>query len=176
MPLAKTHLDEMVNYPRMVLKKLYNNPEFVSLLVNIPNADINDETVEEIWEKCVFDYDYVDGIIQDPQSFCCIDTEVETRSPTIKNIYITILIGVHHNMMSLSKSGFKGIAGNRRDNLIRQLDYSLRDNGDFGIGGLELVGKVRPVTISGAGNNFACKVINYKVPNFGKEQLIINDI
>ena len=125
----KTHLDEIVNYPNKVINELYKNQNFVSLLVNKPNADLTDEVVEEAYQQLTHNYDYVDGIIQTSQSFMCVDTEIVASTNTIKDIYINILIGVNNSIMNLSND-FKFI-GNRRDNLIREIDYILRLNHPF---------------------------------------------
>lgn len=162
--MAKTNLDEIVNFPNIAIRELSKNQNFVSLLTNIPNADLNDEDTEFEWNNCTNDFDYVEGIIQETKSFCCVDTEIEVTSNTIKEVYLTVLVGVHRNNMSLKGTNFKGIAGNRRDNLIRELDYTLRNDSSFGIGGLELVGRIRAASV--AGKEFSCKVATYRVPNF----------
>lgn len=164
--MAKTYLDEIVNYPAKVIQELSKNQNFVSLLVDIPNADINEEEVETLWDNCMHDYDYVDGIIQDGTAFCCIDTRIVRDSATIKFVDISVVIGIPHSKMSLAKTGFTGIRGNRRDNLIRELDYTLRDSRAFGIGGLAPYGAIETVSI--AGKEFACKRAVYRSSDFAK--------
>lgn len=163
--MAKTHLDEIVDVPSTVIRELYNNNEFVSLITNIPNADIEDEVVEDTWDDCMCDYDYVDGTVQENRCFCCVDTTIYADTETIKQVYISIVIGVPHSLMSLKGTKFTGIKGNRRDNLIRMLDLTLRDSHKFGIGGI-VFDKVEPVSI--AGKAFSCKRIIYEATNFAK--------
>lgn len=166
MYLDKSNLDEIITFPKLVINELSKNQTFVSLLTDIPFADLSSESTELEWDNCIHDYDYIEGVIQESKSFCCIDTEFIQTSNTIKDVYITVLIGVHHANMNLRNSSFTGISGNRRDNLIKELDRTLRNNTSFGIGGLELYGRIKPVTI--AGKEFACKIVTYKVPNFAK--------
>lgn len=168
MTTSKTHLDEIVLYPEFVLNELYKNNSFVSLLIDVPNANLDSEEVENAFDQHTFDYTYVDGTIKEAQSFCCVDTTIDMDSDTIKNVYITILIGVSHGKMKLKGTGFN-LKGNRRDNLIRELDYTLRSK-PLGIGKMVVDGGIEPVTI--AGSEFSCKVITYKVSNFGKAAVI----
>ena len=166
--LSKTNMDEIVTYPQKVLKLLSQNKTFVSLLTNIPNANIEDADVETEWDFCTNDFNYVEGIIIGTKSFCCIDTEVDVVSDEIKEVIISILIGVHKSCMSLKGLGFTGIMGNRRDNLIRELDYSLRNARDFGIGKVTLNGRISPIDIGS--KEFVCKLIEYKVSNFAQSR------
>lgn len=160
---SKTHLDEVVDYPRKVIRALYNNQNFVSLLLNIPNADLMNPDVEDAYYGHMFDYRYVDGTVTEAESFCWVDTEIFYKSSTIKTVLIDILVGVHKDVMKPS-SAFKTF-GNRRDNLIREIDFTLRKNEDFGIGGLEVIDRIQPVTI---GNKFSGKQICFAVPNFAE--------
>lgn len=168
--MAKTNLDEIVSFPAKVKSELYKNQNLVSLLINTPNADLESEIVEEKYDSAVLDYDYVDGITQDNTSFICIDTIISTPTGTIKDVYITILVGVSKGLMSLKGAGYVGTSGNRRDNIVREIDFSLRDSQLFGIGGLELYGKIEAGSF--AGKDFACKKMVYKVPNFATAKTI----
>ena len=173
--MDKTHLDEIVKIPAQLFSILSNNSNFVSLLTNIPNATLNDELVEIEWEKCINDYNYVKGVVQESKSFCCIDTEIDIESTAIKDVYINILIGVHNQNMSLKNTGIKGFMGNRRDNLIRELDYTLRYKNGLGIGKLEPWGRIKSVNVSG-GEEFACKLVTYRLTNFAKSNRIEREI
>lgn len=166
----KTHLDEIVFYPNKVIDLLSQNPTFVSLLTGIPNADLEDPAVEAEWERCTNDFNYVEGIVQDTRSFVCVDTEIRTPSNEIKTVIVTLLVGVHRENMSLRGTEFKGMLGNRRDNMIREIDYTLRNSRDFGIGALQLDGWIRPYAISS--RDYVCKLMEYKVSNFAKSRNI----
>ena len=164
----KTHLDEIVMYPNKVIDLLSRNKTIVSLLTNIPDADIDDIETEKEWRLCTNDFNYVEGIELDTRSFICVDTEIQTDTTEIKSIILTILVGVHRNAMSLNNTPFTGMIGNRRDNIVREIDYTLRNSREFGIGQLSLKGRIRPVSISS--RDYVCKVLEYQVPNFAKSR------
>ena len=166
----KTHLDEVVFYPNKVIDLLSKNQTFVSLLTGFPNADLEDPDVENEWRACTNDYNYVEGIVQDTRSFLCVDTEVRVDSSEIKTVIVTLLVGVHRQNMSLKNTEFTGMLGNRRDNMVREIDYTLRNSRDFGIGPLQLEGWIRPYAISS--RDYVCKLIEYQVSNFAKSRNI----
>ncbi len=63
--------------------------------------------------------------------------------------------------MKLNSEVFEEYTGNRRDNLIKEINMTLKNNQDFGIGGLELYGEVSSVIINNP--DYACKKISYKI-------------
>lgn len=159
--MAKTYLDEVVNYPYTTVNKLSQSKLVVGLLLNNPDVDVDSEETEKELSTCIFDFDYVEGVIQEAKSFICIDTIIpQFTSPTVKDVYLTILVGVSKGAMPIS-SMFKS-KGNRRDNLIREIDYILRDCTDYGIGGLKLK-SIKPVNVN---KDFSCKLLVYEVPSF----------
>lgn len=161
MAVSKTHLDEVIDYPQKVIRALYDNQNFVSLLLNIPNANLTDLNIEDAYYEHMFDYQYVDETVTEAESFCWVDTEIFYKSLTTKTILIDILVGVHKDIMKPSDD-FKTF-GNRRDNLIREIDYTLRGMDIGGIGPLEPIGRIRPVAI---GNKFSGKQICFSGPDF----------
>lgn len=124
-------------FPDLVLLELSKNPLFVSLLTNIPDASLDDKDTAAKWNICTNNYIAVDETITDTMSFCCVDTRIKMDGTEVVNAYIDILVGVHRDVMSLRGTAFTGLSGNRRDNLIREIDYTLRGSHAFGIGGLE---------------------------------------
>lgn len=46
----RTHLDEIVKYPDIALRILERNRLFVSLLIDIPNASLDDPAVRRRWD------------------------------------------------------------------------------------------------------------------------------
>lgn len=165
---ARTHLDEIVIYPNKVIDMLSKNQTLVSLLTNIPNADLDDIETENEWQRCTNDFNYVEGIVQDTHSFLCVDTEIRTDSNEIKSIILTLLVGVHREAMSLRNTAFIGMLGNRRDNIVREIDYTLRNSREFGIGPLQLKGWIKPCAISS--RDHVCKLMEYQVANFAKSR------
>lgn len=169
----KTYLDEIVEYPTKIALKLSDSQEVIGLIYNDPAIDIYSPAVEDtLFEKYIFDYDYIDGTVQDERSIICIDTDFPRfSSSSIKDVDVSILVAVHKNQMKLNPKGrppiFKGVRGNRRDNLVREVDYILRGSDDFGIGELELV-SVHRVNIGN--DNFTAKLLLYQSKDFSKGQ------
>ena len=64
--------------------------------------------------------------------------------------------------MKLPRQTFKGISGNRRDNLVRYIDKVLNNSDFLGIGTLKLnaVRTLSPI------NGFTAREITYEVPDF----------
>lgn len=163
----RTHLDEIVKYPDMVLRILERNQLFVSLLTDIPNASLDDWETRDKWESVTNNFNYIDGIVQDTLSFLCVDTAINMDGGQIKEVIIEMLIGVHKQNMRLLGTPFEHLTGNRRDNLIREADYSIRYSRDFGIGALIPYGTIGSVaTVSNP--DFACKLLRYSVSTFSK--------
>lgn len=154
-------MDAIIKYPQIAIDELYTNQRFVSLLLNIPNADLSDPAIKKNYLDHALDYGYVDGTATSAESYCFLDTAITQRSPTIKIVVLNIIVLVHKGIMDLSPA-FKSF-GNRRDNLIREIDYTLHGNQKFGIGGLELVDYIKPINVS---NDFSAKRISLAVPTF----------
>ena len=165
----RTHLDEIVRYPDLVLYELSQNPVFVSLLTDVHDADINNPVVMEKWNRCTNNFISVDDIITETISFCCVDTRFILDGTQIIDAYIDLFIGVHKDLMSLRGTGFTGLSGNRRDNLIREAEYSLHNSRAFGVGKLRAVGTVEPVKTANS-PHFACKVLHFNVSTFSESR------
>ena len=165
--MDNTHLDEIVEFPERIGLKLWKSQPLMALIYNDPNIDIDSpEVADTLFEKYIFDYDYIDGTTQDVKSVICIDTnDIRLSSSTIKDVEISILVAVHKNIMSLKNTPIVGVSGNRRDNIIRIVDFILRDCNDFGVGLLELK-EIRRVDIGN--NSFTAKELVYTIPTFAK--------
>lgn len=169
----KTYLDEIVNYSNTIALKLSESQEVIGLIYNDPNIDIYSPAVEStLFEKYIFDYDYINETLQDERSIICIDTDFPRfTSSSIKDVDISILVAVHKGRMDLNPKGsppiFKGVRGNRRDNLVREIDFILRGSNDFGIGQLEL-SSIKRVNIGN--NRFTAKLMLYKSKEFARGQ------
>lgn len=167
--IERTHLDEIVRYPDLALYELSKNPVFVSLLTDIHDADISDPVVMDKWNKCTNNFINVDDIVTETMSFCCVDTRFILDGTQIIDAYIDLFIGVHKDLMSLRGTEFTGLSGNRRDNLIREAEYSLHNSREFGVGKLRAVGTVEPVKTANS-THFSCKVIHFEVSTFSESR------
>ena len=159
-----TYLDELVEYPALVIEKLSKNQMIVDLLVNKKNANLNDLIDEGGNWKNFYDYDYIPGTTQEAMAAVCIDTDiidVPTYSQKTLELYVSVMCA--RSIMRLDRKIYPSIRGNRMDNLIRFIDYELRLDRNFGIGKMAL--KNARTTTSG-NSMFAKKTLTYSIPDF----------
>lgn len=160
----KTYLDELVDYPALIIEKLVQKPIILSLLANKQDATILDVMDDDGNWKYFFDYEYIPGTTQEVMSAICVDTDivsVKTSATKTLELYISVLCA--QDIMSLDRKQFKGMRGNRLNNLVRFVDHTLRLDRDFGIGRMAL--KNARTTTSGNAN-YAKKTLTYLIPDF----------
>lgn len=159
-----THLDELVDYPALVISQISRQQEVLDLLADKSGAKVKDLMDQKGNWKCFFDYEYIPGTTQEVLTAVCIDTDVvAVRTSNIKTLELYISVLCSRALMPLDRAKFPGVRGNRVNNLLRYIDMALRQDRDFGIGKLELK-NVRTTT---AGNSsFAKKTMTYLIPDF----------
>lgn len=165
--MDKTFNDELVEYPVKVLQAIGTDKTIVSLLTDDPNIDMDSEEADSVFDKYLFDYGYVDGTVAESGAYICVEAETERSYTTaIKNMKIYVTILCHKGFMGIDPSKFKGMIGNRRENLSRYIDKLLSGSDAFGIGELTLMtSRVVP-----APSGFAARELTYEVPNFKSGQ------
>ena len=160
----ETHLDELVEYPKLVILRLLNNQNVLDLLANKRNAKIEDMESDNGDWKYFFDYEHIPDTQQSVMAAFCIDTDIVSISNgTTKRLELYVSCYCSQAYMSLDTRVFKGMSGNRLNNLLRYADMSLRGDRDFGIGKLELK-NVR--TVASGNTAFAKKMLTYSIPDF----------
>lgn len=166
-----THIDELVVYPNLVIKRLLQGQNVIDLLANKMGASIEDlENDDGSW-KCFFDYEYLPGTTQEVKVAICTDTDiVSVSNGSQKNLELYLSVICSQSMMKLDGTIFRGWTGNRMNNLVRYVDLQLRGDRDFGIGRLELK-NVR--TVSSGNPNFAKKQITYKIVDFNVNRAML---
>lgn len=159
-----THIDELVEYPQLVVGQLVKQSNLLELLANKKDATYEDlEDNKGNW-KCFFDYDYITGTMQEVGSYICVDTDVaEVPTGTVMSLKLYVEIIVHKDMMKLDRAVLPGYTGNRRDELTRYCDLALRGSKDFGIGPLTLL---NAVTFSVGNTHYTGKRLTYLVSGF----------
>lgn len=162
--MDNTYLDELVDYPALIIAKLARQQIVMDLLADKRMAELSDMLNADGNWKYFFDYDYIPGTTQEVMAAVCIDTDVvsvKTSAQKTLELYVSVICS--RAIMPLDRVKFKGIRGNRLDNLIRYIDYTLRLDRDFGIGKMEL--KNARTTTSGNAE-FAKKTLTYLIPDF----------
>lgn len=167
-----TYLDELIDYPKTVILKLLKQQMILDLLANKRNADIEDMEDDKGKWKYFFDYEYIPGTTQEVKAAFCVDTDiVSVANKSIKRLELYVSCFCSQAFMSLDSKMFKGLGGNRMNNLIRYADLSLRESRDFGIGQLELK-NVR--TMTSGNSDFAKKTLVYAMPDFNIVPINLN--
>ena len=165
-----THIDQLVDYNQLVVNKILSSQEVMALISNKPNLNLDGDEAAE-WEEHVFDHAWVDETVQESGAFITVDVDIPAmNSGTIQEMRVYVQVLVSKTYMKLSPSLFKGIKGNRRDNLVRQIDLLLSGSREFGIGRLDLA-NIRTVTTA---NKFAGKLLTYEVHDFRYDRSLLN--
>lgn len=132
-----TPLDELVEYKNQIVNLIENSQDIMSLLVGIQNVDMNSDKVYSAYDNQIFDYSFIMDTQLSENTFLLIEVETKGRpTGTCKNMEVFVQIICHKDNMKLT--GFKGVKGNRRDNLARQIAKLLEGSKFFGIGRLQL--------------------------------------
>lgn len=165
---VETHLDELIDYTSLIISKLCNSKEVVALITDNPEPDLSGED-GALAERNIFDYDYIDDTVQSAGAFIMVDADM-VLGPTgsIKDIEVYVQVVVSKTYMDLDSKKFKGVKGNRRDNLARQIDLLLRDSREFGIGKLHL-NSARTANVP---RSFTSKLLTYTIPDFSKNRKV----
>lgn len=164
----RTHIDELVDYPGIVVRQLVKQPNILELIANKKNATYEDLEDDKGSWNCFFDYDYITGTLQEVGSYVCVDTDiVDVSNSSVMTLKLYVEIIVHRNIMDISRKVLPGYKGNRRDELARYCDLALRGNRDFGIGRLSLQSAV---TFSAGNTNYTGKRLTYLVKGYATDR------
>lgn len=161
--MAETYLDQLVDYPAKIIKRIAEDKYCVGLLVNKAFANVSEDDSDKVLDDQIFDYQYVDETTQETTAYVWVEMEVySVPNSQVKNSKFYITVACHKNYMKLSGAVFKGVVGNRRDNLVRFIDRLLNGSNFLGIGKLKLQ-SIRTVTPT---NGFVLREITYVAPDF----------
>jgi len=161
--MAKTYLDQIVEYPYKVMTRISQDSACVGLLVNKSFSTVTEDDEDTALDKYIKDYQYVDDTTQETSAFIMVEMEVnQVDNRTIKGIRLYVTVACSKGYMTLDRSTFKGIMGNRRDNLVRYIDKVLNNSDNLGLGTLKLKSVLTPSSVNG----FAMRQITYEIPDF----------
>lgn len=161
--MAKTFLDELVEYPAKAIQKLGTNQDIVSLLTDEATIDMDSDEADDVFDKYLFDYGYVDATTTEARAFVCVEAElIRSATPTIQDFRLYVTVICHKNFMSIDTRRFPGIIGNRRDNLVRSIDKVLNGSEVFGIGCLTL----NSVKTISSPTGFTARELTYFISDF----------
>lgn len=168
--MDKTYLDELVDYPAKVIQRIGNSKEVIGLLVNKKTDSIEEDDVDEAFENYIYDYAYVDNTVTESKAFVWVEAEIPSVSNRqVKDMRLYVTVACHKRYMDITTGILNGIAGNRRDNIIRYIDKELNGSDIFGIGKLSLKSAK---TISSSNQEFSIRELCYEVPDFNIKEIL----
>ena len=164
---VNTPLDEIIDYKDTAIKKMLASQDIMSLLFDTPNIDMESDEVYNARKQHSFDYGINPNTIQaDTVSIFVQSSMVNRINANFKGMAMTISIVCNAGYIELDKKKFKGIKGNRIDNIARQIVVALDDDDqEFGIGELTLT-QCRPVNVP---KGYTAVELAYEVDDFADD-------
>ena len=164
---VNTPLDEIIDYKDTAIKKMLASQDIMSFMFDIPNIDMEGDEVYNAREENFFDYGVNPDTIQtDNVSIFVQSSMVNRPNANFKDMAVTISIVCNVGYIKLDKKKFKGIKGNRIDNIARQIVVALNDDDqEFGIGELALT-QCRPVNVP---KGYTAVELAYEVDDFADD-------
>lgn len=164
---VQTHLDEIIDYKKDIIKKLGLSKEVVGLLLDDPDIDMGSDKAYKVFDDNLFDYNYVDDTQSSTKPLIMVDVEIASiPTDTIKDMYIFVQVAVPKLQMKLDGKKFTGVKGNRKDNLLRQIDLLLNNSLDFGIGRL----KLDRVNVAVVPDSYTSTLLTYSISDFARRR------
>lgn len=161
-----THVDALINFSAKIIQKIAASQEVVGLMLNDPDILMTSEAALNIYDD-LYDYDYVDDTIDGDKALIMVDVDMlRQSSPTMSDYEIYVQVVCTKQYMKLTPSLFKGVRGNRRDNIVRYIDLLLNGSKEFGIGKLEL----KRVNTAVVPEKLTSKLLTYKVVDFAQDR------
>lgn len=157
---GNTHLDPIIDYKYNVISALQNAPEIIGLITNKQNIDLESQSAIDSMNDNFHDYLYVDETAQEARADLMIEAvATKINSGTIQTLELYVQVLVSKNYMDLK---FKGVKGNRLDNLCRYVDLYLRGSRDYGIGALQ----IQDCLLNAVPQDFVSKMLVYEIKDF----------
>lgn len=164
-PPYETYVDQIIEYKEKVIDLLGNCPEIVALILDDPDVDMESDEAAEVFEKYLWDYQYVDETVQTAKAYIMVEAaRTGDNNSTIQDFSLFVEIAASSEYVKLDHKKFVGMSGNRIDNLARFVDHCLNGSRDFGIGKLKPK-DIRPVSTP---KNFRGIMLTYSPVDFGR--------
>lgn len=161
--MDKSMIDQLVEYPAKAIHKIGTDKTVAALLTNDPDIDMSSDEADDIFDKYLYDYGYVDDSATESRAYICAEAEA-TKSMTsaVQNVKLYVTVVCHKRFMSIDPAKFPGMIGNRRDNIVRYADRLLNGSDIFGIGKLQL----ESVKTMSAPVGYTARELTYRVADF----------
>lgn len=161
--MAKTYLDQIVEYPSKVIQKISEDKTIVGFLLNKKIDEVSEEDFDIVLDNYIYSYPYVDDTVQETSAYIWVEMDVaDVSNEHIKNAELYVTVACHKQLMNLDAQKYQGFIGNRRDNITRYVDKLLNGSDVFGIGKL----KLKNTRTLSPYNQFVFRELTYEVPEF----------
>lgn len=163
-----TYLDDLIAYKENVIQALASSQPVMGLLANDPAIDLESDAAEDLLERNIFDYDYIDGSLERHDAYIMVDSElVQPTSGTFNKWYLYVQVVCAKSFNDIDKKLFRGMKGNRRDNLAREVDLLLNASRNYGVGRLVLL-SAAPANVP---DKFTSLLLTYEIRDFRDERV-----
>ena len=158
----KSDIDEIVDFSYKIRSKIIQNQEVMALISDNPNYDPDGDEADT-YESHVLDHYYNDETGLSAGAYVLVDTDmVDLPTPTMKKIFVYVAVVCTKGYMSMDPKRFRGVKGNRRDNIARLINNMLDDSLEFGVGDLQLTSAM----LGSVPTGYTSRILTYEVPNY----------
>ena len=135
----KTHIDQLIDFKEDIISLIETSQPIMGLVFDDPNIDMSSDQVFNVRDTNIYDHSYSDETVQTDKVQILVESEmVKVLSNEYNTFHVIIQVIVARNYMKLDSKRFKGLRGNRRDNVIRYIDLLLHDQ-RFSLGQFKLI-------------------------------------
>ena len=167
---VKTHLDEIIEYKETIKDMVAKSQIVLALLSNDENIEVDSNEASDVMDQSFFDYNYIDNTQTSVVPLIMVDVEIPSvPTGTIKDMYVFVQVAVPKTQMILDTIKF-AVKGNRKDNLLRQIDLLLNNSQEFGIGKL----KLESVNVASAPDKYTSTLLTYSIYDFARNRSVGN--
>lgn len=163
----KPPLQDGIDYKSEVIAQICTAQPVIALLTDSPTIDIDSDEAYEVTEKNVFDYNYISRTVERSDAFIMVDADMIAATSGSMNAWeLYVQVVCHKDYVPLSSRKFKGVKGNRLDNLVFEIDRLINGTRYFGIGKLSLQSCKTAVVP----DSFSSKLLTYRIEEFRRER------
>lgn len=156
-------LKDVIDYKYKIINEIANSNTIMGLIFNDPNIDMESDLVTNVRDDNIVDHSFTDDTYTQDRTAIFVECKMlELPSATIKNMGVYIQIISNNGYIKLNRQNFKGIKGNRNDNIAVEI-AELIDGFDCGAIGELALEECAPIT---APNGFSSLQLSFTTANF----------
>lgn len=103
--MAKTYLDQLVEYPAKVIQKISEDKQIISFIVNKELTRVTEDDFDAVLDGSIFSYQYIDDTVTTVGAFVWVEIDIPSVSNMhIKDAEIYVTVACHQKYMRLDLS------------------------------------------------------------------------